>query len=82
MDKEIRADTGLVRILRRPAEGETVRVLQRRLAYATLGDLVQVRNCFLEILETNYNNCLSVVDICRYSAKQTFSRFRPSSRLS
>ena len=42
MDKEIRTDTGLVRILRRPTEEETVSVLLKRLANATLGDRVHV----------------------------------------
>ena len=55
VDKEIRTDIGLVRILDRPTEGETVMVMLRRVANATLGDLVQVRNYFLDLLENNFN---------------------------
>ena len=47
MDKEIRTDTGLVRILHRPTEGETVSVLLRRVGDATQEDRVQVRDSFL-----------------------------------
>ena len=42
VDKEIRTGTGLVRILDRPTEGETVSVLLRRVANATLEDHVPV----------------------------------------
>ena len=47
MDKEIRTDTGLVPILDRPTEGETVSVLIRRVGVATQEDRVQVRDSFL-----------------------------------
>ena len=44
MDKEIRTDTGLVRILHRPTEGETVSVLLRRVADVTQDARVTVSN--------------------------------------
>ena len=43
VDKEIRTGTGLVRILRRPTEGETVSVLLRRVGDVTQEDRVQVK---------------------------------------
>ena len=43
VDKDIRTDTGLVRILDRPTEGETVSVLLRRVGDVTQEDHVQVK---------------------------------------
>ena len=62
VDKEIRTDTGLVRILHRPTEGETVLVLPRRLEDVTQGDRVQVSNYFLEIYKNDHNQNVPIME--------------------
>ena len=59
VDKEIRTDTGLVRILHRPMEGETVSVLLSRRANVTEEDHVHVSKLQRMTFASACNNTLS-----------------------